>query len=66
VTKSSGVSFRTAGGKAPANVKQVMPFFRVFDMDCSVTCFTDPDGYQLEFESPTDTPEETKLSEIEN
>jgi lactoylglutathione lyase len=31
-----------------------------------VTCFTDPDGYRLEFESPTDAPEETKLSEIRN
>jgi lactoylglutathione lyase len=25
----------------------------------------DPDGYRLEFASPTDTPEETKLSEVE-
>jgi len=24
----------------------------------------DPDGYRLFFESPTDTPEETKLSEV--
>jgi|ERR1017187_214931 catechol 2,3-dioxygenase-like lactoylglutathione lyase family enzyme len=24
----------------------------------------DPDGYRIEFESPTDTPEETKLSEL--
>jgi lactoylglutathione lyase len=29
-----------------------------------VTCLTDPDGYRLEFASPTDVPEETKLSEI--
>jgi len=29
-----------------------------------VTGLTDPDGYRLEFESPTDTPEETKLSEV--
>jgi len=28
-----------------------------------VTCFADPDGYKLDFESPTDVPEETKLSE---
>ena len=27
---------------------------------------SDPDGYRLEFESPTDVPEETKLSEIPN
>jgi lactoylglutathione lyase len=31
-----------------------------------VTCLSDPDGYQLEFESPTDTPEETKLSELKS
>jgi lactoylglutathione lyase len=24
----------------------------------------DPDGYRIEFESPTDTPEDTKLSEV--
>lgn len=29
-----------------------------------VTGLTDPDGYRLFFESATDTPEETKLSEI--
>jgi lactoylglutathione lyase len=29
-----------------------------------VTGLTDPDGYRLFFESPTDTPEETKLSEV--
>jgi catechol 2,3-dioxygenase-like lactoylglutathione lyase family enzyme len=29
-----------------------------------VTGLTDPDGYRLEFASPTDTPEETKLSEV--
>ena len=29
-----------------------------------VTCLPDPDGYRLFFESPTDTPEETKLSEV--
>ncbi|MDF2434237.1 MAG: lactoylglutathione lyase [Mucilaginibacter sp.] len=28
-----------------------------------VVAFPDPDGYRLEFESPTDTPEETKYSE---
>lgn len=28
-----------------------------------VTSFTDPDGYRLDFESPTDAPEEIKLSE---
>ncbi|HEX2645270.1 MAG TPA: VOC family protein [Thermoanaerobaculia bacterium] len=28
-----------------------------------VTSLTDPDGYQLHFESDTDVPEETKLSE---
>jgi len=27
-------------------------------------CLTDPDGYRLHFDSPTDTPEETKLSEL--
>ena len=27
------------------------------------TTLADPDGYCLHFESPTDTPEETKLSE---
>ena len=25
---------------------------------------SDPDGYRIEFESPTDTPEDTKLSEV--
>ncbi len=25
---------------------------------------SDPDGYRIEFESPTDTPEETKLSDV--
>ena len=29
-----------------------------------VACLSDPDGYRLEFESPTDTPEETKLSDL--
>ena len=29
-----------------------------------VTSLRDPDGYQIRFESPTDTPEETKLSEV--
>ncbi len=29
-----------------------------------VTGLTDPDGYRLEFASPTDIPEETKLSEV--
>ena len=29
-----------------------------------VTGLSDPDGYRLFFESPTDTPEETKLSEV--
>ena len=29
-----------------------------------VTSLSDPDGYQIHFESPTDTPEETKLSEV--
>jgi len=28
-----------------------------------VVCFADPDGYELNFESPTDVPEETKYSE---
>ena len=28
-----------------------------------VTCLNDPDGYRIEFESPTDVPEETVLSE---
>ena len=30
-----------------------------------VTCLADPDGYCLEFASLTDTPEETKLSELQ-
>ena len=30
-----------------------------------VTVLTDPDGYKLDFESMTDVPEETKLSEAE-
>ena len=29
-----------------------------------VTGLSDPDGYRLYFESPTDTPEDTKLSEV--
>ncbi len=29
-----------------------------------VTALTDPDGYKLDFESMTDVPEETKLSEL--
>ena len=28
-----------------------------------VVCFPDPDGYNLDFESPTDVPEETNYSE---
>ena len=28
-----------------------------------VTCLSDPDGYKIEFESLTDVPEDTKLSE---
>jgi len=28
-----------------------------------VVAFNDPDGYRLDFESPTDVPEETKYSE---
>jgi lactoylglutathione lyase len=31
-----------------------------------VTGLTDPDGYRLFFESATDVPEETKLSEVKN
>ncbi len=31
-----------------------------------VTTMTDPDGYRLEFESPTDQSEDTKLSELTN
>ena len=30
-----------------------------------VTSFTDPDGYRLDFESPTDAPEESELPEEE-
>ena len=30
-----------------------------------VTVLRDPDGYKLDFESVTDVPEETKLSEVE-
>ena len=30
-----------------------------------VTSVSDPDGYNLSFESPTDVPEETKLSDME-
>jgi len=29
-----------------------------------VTPVNDPDGYRIHFESPTNTPEETKLSEV--
>ena len=29
-----------------------------------VTSVTDPDGYRIDFESETDTPEETRLSEL--
>jgi lactoylglutathione lyase len=29
------------------------------------TALSDPDGYRLHFESPTDVPEETKLSEVQ-
>ena len=31
-----------------------------------VTSLTDPDGYRLEFESPTDVPEDTVYSEPVN
>ena len=31
-----------------------------------VTCLSDLDGYRLEFASPTDVPEETKLSELKS
>ncbi len=30
-----------------------------------VTSIADPDGYNLSFESPTDVPEETRLSEVD-
>lgn len=30
-----------------------------------VTCLSDPDGYRLGFESLTETPEDTKLSELQ-
>ena len=30
-----------------------------------VTILRDPDGYKLDFESPTDVPEETRLSQLE-
>jgi len=30
-----------------------------------VTSLSDPDGYRLHFESPTDVPEETRLSEVQ-
>ena len=30
-----------------------------------VACISDPDGYKFAFESPTDVPEETTLSELE-
>jgi len=30
------------------------------------TMLSDPDGYRLHFESPTDVPEETKLSEVQS
>jgi hypothetical protein len=29
-----------------------------------VTSLSDPDGYRLDFESPTNVPEDTKLSEV--
>jgi catechol 2,3-dioxygenase-like lactoylglutathione lyase family enzyme len=29
-----------------------------------VTSLSDPDGYRIEFESPTDTPEETEFSQL--
>jgi hypothetical protein len=28
-----------------------------------VTAFTDPDGHKIDFESPTDVPEETEFAE---
>jgi lactoylglutathione lyase len=31
-----------------------------------VTCLSDPDGYRIDFESPTDAPEETKLSGLKS
>jgi catechol 2,3-dioxygenase-like lactoylglutathione lyase family enzyme len=31
-----------------------------------VTSLTDPDGYRIDFESTTETPEETKLSDVES
>jgi len=31
-----------------------------------VTCLTDPDGYKIDFESPTDAPEESEYSEQES
>jgi lactoylglutathione lyase len=30
-----------------------------------VTVLSDPDGYKLDFETPTDVPEDTKLSEVD-
>jgi lactoylglutathione lyase len=31
-----------------------------------VTYLYDPHGYRIDFESPTDTPEDTKLSELKS
>jgi hypothetical protein len=49
--------------KAMSNVKQAVPFFRVTDIEASLRFYVDglgfADGYRLDFESPTDVPEET-------
>ena len=60
------------------NVQQAIPFLMVSNMEVSlrfyveglgfvgnnmwVAILTDPDGYKLDFESPTDVPEETVYS----
>src|SRR5271165_5622348 len=44
------------------NIEAKEPFVR---NSMWVTVVSDPDGYKLDFESVTDVPEETKLSEVE-
>jgi hypothetical protein len=52
------------------NINLAVPFFMVNDMETSlqfynmwVVCFSDPEGYKLDFESLTDVPEETNYNE---
>jgi hypothetical protein len=54
------MAFVTASDHAvDVPLRERLPFF--VGNGLWVTSFADPDGYRLDFESPTDVPEDTKL-----